>query len=159
MAASTTLINERQKKILGSMIVERFGKNLKGFNTAVLGLACKPNTDDMHYAPSIPLINTLVRCGANVTAVDPTAVDVEIKILPQCVKYVDTALDATYRADATVLVTEWADFLKLDWGRCGEHMKRKIIFVGRNVYCPSDLAVLGFEYYCIGRSRVVGVEG
>jgi UDPglucose 6-dehydrogenase len=57
-----------------------------------------------------------------------------------------------------VLVTEWADFLKLDWNKCGEHMKRKIIFDGRNAYRPSDLTELGFEYYCIGRGRVVGSE-
>jgi UDPglucose 6-dehydrogenase len=156
MAAAISLINERQKKILGSMIVERFGKNLRGYNIAVLGLAFKPDTDDMRYAPSIPLINALVRCGANVTAVDPVAVNAALKILPQCVKYSDTAFESTRGADAAVLVTEWKDFLELNWSECGVQMKRKILFDGRNVYNPSDLKSLGFEYYCIGRGLVVG---
>jgi UDPglucose 6-dehydrogenase len=158
MAAATSLVNERQKKILGGMIVERFGKNLKGFSIAVLGLAFKPNTDDMRYAPSVSLINTLVRCGADVTAVDPAAKSGAVKILPRCVKYADTAQAAIRGADAAVLVTEWAEFLKLDWSECGRLMKRRILFDGRNVYSPSYLRSLGFEYYCIGRGCVVGGE-
>jgi UDPglucose 6-dehydrogenase len=159
MAAATSLVNERQKKILGSMIVDRFGKNLKGLKIAVLGLAFKPNTDDMRYAPSIPLIDTLLRCGAGAIAVDPAARGVAAKILPRCVEYADTAFEATRDADAAVLVTEWEEFLKVDWSECGERMRRKILFDGRNAYSPSDLRALGFEYYCIGRGCVVGGEG
>jgi UDPglucose 6-dehydrogenase len=69
------------------------------------------------------------------------------------------AAEAVRGADAAILVTEWAEFLRLDWSECGRRMKRKILFDGRNAYSPLGLKELGFEYYCIGRGCVVGAEG
>jgi UDPglucose 6-dehydrogenase len=156
MAMSTSLINERQKMVLGNMIAERFGKNLQGVNIAVLGLAFKPDTDDMRHAPSIPLINMLARLGAGVTATDPAVREgVARAILPKGVKYARDARDALAESDAAALVTEWPVFKALDWGECGRLMKRKILFDGRNIYDPHEMQALGFEYYCIGRSRTV----
>jgi UDPglucose 6-dehydrogenase len=156
MASATSLVNERQKRVLGGMVVERFGKNLKGLCIAVLGLAFKPNTDDMRYAPSIPLVRTLATLGADVVAVDPAACDRARDLLPQGVRFADTAEMALRGADAAILVTEWADFRSLDWRDCGSRMRRRILFDGRNIFDPSSIRALGFEYYCIGRGCVVG---
>jgi UDPglucose 6-dehydrogenase len=156
MALATSLVNERQKLVLGNMIVERLGKNLKGIGIAVLGLAFKPETDDMRYAPSIPLINTLTRLGASVTAFDPIVKDAS-GTLPPAVKYATCTAEALAGADLAVLVTEWDDFKKLDWDVLGRTMKRKILFDGRNIYDPEKMERIGFEYYCIGRGRTVNV--
>jgi UDPglucose 6-dehydrogenase len=156
MALATSLVNERQKLVLGNMIVERFGKNLNGVGIALLGLSFKPETDDMRHASSIPLAKTLARLGANVTAFDPIVRDAS-GILPPSVKYAACAADAVAGADAAVLVTEWDDFKKLDWNALGRTMKRKILFDGRNIYDPEKTESAGFEYYCIGRGRTVTV--
>jgi UDPglucose 6-dehydrogenase len=123
---------------------------------AVLGLAFKPETDDMRYAPSIPLINTLARLGANVTAFDPI-VRGAAGVLPPALKYAPGAAEALAGADAAILVTEWDDFKKLDWDALGRTMKRRILFDGRNIYDPGKMESAGFEYYCIGRGRTVNV--
>jgi UDPglucose 6-dehydrogenase len=154
MALAASLVNERQKLVLGNMIAARFGKNLKGISIAVLGLSFKPETDDMRHAPSIPLIGTLARLGANVTVFDPIVRGAS-GVLPATVKYAPSASDALVGADACVLVTEWKDFKKLDWGVHGQSMKRKILFDGRNIYDPEKLKNAGFEYYCIGRGHTV----
>ncbi|MDR1508441.1 MAG: UDP-glucose/GDP-mannose dehydrogenase family protein [Synergistaceae bacterium] len=156
MALATSLVNERQKLVLGNMIVERFGKNLKGLGAAVLGLSFKPETDDMRYAPSIPLINTLTRLGADVTVFDPVVRDAS-GILPPSVKYASGVPETLAGADAAILVTEWDDFKHLDWDVLGMSMKRRILFDGRNVCDPGKMERAGFEYYCIGRGRTVNV--
>jgi UDPglucose 6-dehydrogenase len=156
IALATSLVNERQKLVLGSMIVERFGKNLNGIRVAVLGLSFKPETDDMRYAPSIPLIAALTRLGATVAAFDPIVHDAS-GILPATVEYAPCAHDALTGADACVLVTEWNDFKKLDWEALGRSMGRKIMFDGRNIYDPEKMKNAGFEYYCIGRGHTVNV--
>jgi UDPglucose 6-dehydrogenase len=155
MALSTSLVNERQKRVLGNMIVERFGKNLRGMKIAVLGLAFKPNTDDIRYAPSIPLIGTLTKLRADVTGVDPVACGNAARVLPREVKCLTDAKEALAGADAAVLVTEWDEFKNIEWSETGNDMRRKILFDGRNIYDPNEMESLGFEYYCIGRSRVV----
>ena len=155
MAGATSLVNERQKRVLGNMIAERFGKNLNSFRIAVLGLAFKPNTDDMRRAPAMPLISMLARLGAEVAVTDPAALGKARGMLPARVTYAKNALEALEGADAAVLVTEWDEFKNLDWAECGKVMRRKIVFDGRNVYEPETMAALGFEYYCIGRSRTV----
>jgi UDPglucose 6-dehydrogenase len=156
IAMATSLVNERQKHVLGHMIIERFGKNLMGLEIAVLGLAFKPETDDMRHAPSITLINTLTRLGANVRATDPVVRDAA-GILPDGVKYERSAESAVAGADAAMLVTEWQTFRDIDWNTLGASMRKKIIFDGRNIYDPEKLRSLGFEYYCIGRSHTVNV--
>ena len=156
MAMATSLVNERQKLVLGNMIVERFGKNLKGLNITVLGLAFKPETDDMRHAPSITLVKFLSRLGANVTAADPVVRDAG-SLLPESVRYAALP-DALREADAAILVTEWDEFRHIDWASCGDTMKRKIVFDGRNIYDDAKMESLGFEYYCIGRGRTVNVS-
>ncbi len=153
MAAATSAVNERQKRILGDLVVGRFGKNMKGRRFAVLGLAFKPNTDDMRYAPSIPLIHTLSTLGATVVAYDPIVQ--ESRELPGGVVYAATLADALEGGDAAILVTEWEEFRNVDWVDAGSAMRGKVLFDGRNIYDPTVLRNAGFEYYCIGRSCTV----
>ncbi len=155
MAAATSAVNERQKKVLANLVVQRFGRDLRALRIAVLGLAFKPNTDDMRHAPSIPLIESLMKFGAQVVAVDPIAVECAKAVLPEGVEYAAAVDDALRDADAAVLVTEWPDFIKLDWSALGGSMRQKIVFDGRNVYEPDEMKALGFEYYCIGRGCLV----
>ncbi len=155
MASATSAINERQKRVLANLVVSRFGRDLRALRIAVLGLAFKPNTDDMRHAPSIPLIESLTKYGGNVVAVDLIAAESAKPILPQSVIYAESAEDALQDADAAVLVTEWDAFVGIDWEKLGETMKQKIVFDGRNVYDPETMKSLGFEYYCIGRGYVV----
>jgi UDPglucose 6-dehydrogenase len=156
IAMATSLVNERQKRVLGNMVAERFGKNLRGINIAVLGLTFKPETDDMRHAPSITLVNTLLRLGANVTACDPV-IDDAGDIFPNGgIKYAPVP-EVLKDADAAILVTEWDTFKKIDWNLSGASMRRKIVFDGRNVYDPDKMKSLGFEYYCIGRNRTVNI--
>ena len=155
MAAATSAVNERQKKVLANLVVSRFGRDLRALRVAVLGLAFKPNTDDMRHAPAIPLIESLIKFGAHVVAVDPIAVECAKAVLPAEVEYAEKASSALQGADAAVLVTEWPEFVALDWLVMGERMRRKVLFDGRNVYDADDMKALGFEYYCIGRSCLV----
>ncbi len=156
MASATSAINERQKRVLANLVVSRFGRDLRALKIAVLGLAFKPNTDDMRYAPSIPLIESLTKYGCAVVVADPIAAESAKPVLPQSVIYVESAEDALRGVDAVVLVTEWDVFVGLDWRKLGAKMKQKVLFDGRNVYDPETMKSLGFEYYYIGRGYVVG---
>jgi UDPglucose 6-dehydrogenase len=153
MASAIEEVNGRQKRLLPLMLRKRFGEALEGLRIAVLGLAFKPGTDDMREAPSIILINDLLEHGACITAYDPIAAANAREILPPDVVYEGSAPDALLDADAAVLVTEWPEFASIDWEEAGRSMKRRILFDGRNFYEPSKLDAMGFEYYCIGRSR------
>jgi UDPglucose 6-dehydrogenase len=157
IALATSQVNERQKRILGNMVVERFGKNLTDVSIAVLGLAFKPETDDTRYAPSIPLINSLARLGAKISAFDPVVNESNFA-LPAPAAYAQSVDDALRGADAAVLVTEWPAFKAIEWEERGKLMKRKIVFDGRNIYDPDHMKSLGFEYYCIGRGHNVDVR-
>lgn len=151
IAATVHKVNSRQKKMLPAMLRRRFGRDIGGKKIAVLGLAFKPNTDDMREAPSIELVNMLVEHRARVTAYDPIASGTARAVLPPEVTYAETLAAAFAGADAAVLVTEWPEFLGIDWKEAGASMRSKILFDGRNIYEPSRLLDMGFEYYCVGR--------
>jgi UDPglucose 6-dehydrogenase len=127
---------------------------MEGLKIAVLGLAFKPHTDDMRAAPSITLIRGLLNCDASVYAYDPVAMtQANRSWLPNDVNYVDDVETLLKDADCAVLVTEWPEFEELDWKKLAPLMKNKILIDGRNIYDPKKMEELGFEYYCIGRSR------
>jgi len=140
--------NEAQKHMLGAKIRRRFGKNLKGKRFAVWGLAFKPNTDDMREAPSLTLIADLLKAGANVTAYDPVARP-EIR----GVKIAKSAKEALNGCDALAIVTEWAEFRAPDFAALKKTLKTATIFDGRNLYDPSMMRSLGFEYFPVGRKQ------
>ena len=122
---------------------------------AVLGLAFKPNTDDMREAKSVEVIQRLVQRGARVRAYDPVATANARQILPASVVYCDSPYDAAAGADGVALVTEWNEFKLLNLERLRAAMRRPAVFDGRNVWEPERMRRLGFEYHSIGRKPVV----
>jgi len=136
------------RKALG--VEEDKGKNPQDKKVAVLGLAFKPNTDDMRDAPSIKIINHLLNLGIEVTAYDPQAMDNAKKILPK-VKFAKDVYSAIKNQDALLLVTEWPQFSQIDLARAKKLLKRPIIIDGRNLFPKDKVKELGFTYIGIGR--------
>jgi len=122
---------------------------------AVLGLAFKPNTDDLREAKSIEVIRCLIEAGASVRAYDPVATANARAILPASVVYCDSSYDAATGADGLALVTEWNEFKFLDLERLRSVMRRPVVFDGRNLWEPERMRRLGFEYHSIGRKPVL----
>jgi UDPglucose 6-dehydrogenase len=129
---------------------------LDGRIVAVLGLAFKPNTDDMREAKSVEVIQGLLRLGAAVRAYDPVAMPNARRTLPAAVTYCESPHEAATGADAVALVTEWNEFKFLNLERLRGVMRRPVIFDGRNLWEPERMRRLGFEYHSIGRRPVLG---
>lgn len=143
-------INQEAKRRYVAKIVKSMG-NLKGKIFAVWGLAFKPNTDDMREAPSIDIINTLLKKGGIIRAFDPVAMLNAAKILPS-IAYVTSPKEAAQDADAILLLTEWNEFKQLDFKEIKSVMKPKAyIFDGRNIYDRQKLEEAGFIYKGVGR--------
>jgi len=124
--------------------------NLRDKKIGVLGLAFKPNTDDMRFAPSITIINRLVRDGAAVKAYDPVSMERAKKIMPD-IEYCNDAYDVAKGVDAIILVTEWDEFAKLDLQKMKKNMRQPVFVDGRNVFEPGTMREMGFIYCGIGR--------
>jgi UDPglucose 6-dehydrogenase len=142
-------VNRRQRQAMVPKIEKLVGE-LKGKTIAVLGLAFKPETDDMREAPSIEIVKGLIEGGAKVIAYDPVAMVEAAKVLPK-VDYVEDEYAAVTNADALVFVTEWNQFRALDMRRIHDLMKSPRIADLRNIYQPEDMRELGFEYVGVGR--------
>jgi UDPglucose 6-dehydrogenase len=153
--------NDKQKRLLLDRIVERFGENLSGRSFAVWGLAFKPNTDDMREAPSLVTIEGLLARGARVVAHDPVAIDEARRHLGARVTFAATNYQTLDGADALVIHTEWQPYRNPDFARIKAALKEPVIFDGRNLWDPGDMARHGFEYTCVGRGSVLpqGREG
>jgi UDPglucose 6-dehydrogenase len=143
-------VNERQKRVLFEKIKAHFGGKLKGKVFALWGLAFKPRTDDMRDAPSLVVIDALLKAGARVRAMDPEAMNEARKILGNSIAYAKKPYDALDGADALVLVTEWNEFRHPDFERMKELLKKPVIFDGRNVYDGPRLRSEGWTWYGIG---------
>jgi UDPglucose 6-dehydrogenase len=125
-------------------------EELPGRVIGLLGLAFKPNTDDMREAPSVDIAKVLLAAGAEVRAYDPAAMERSRMLLPD-VEYLKDAYQVAAGADALVLITEWNEFRHLDMARVKQLMRRPIIVDGRNIYDPTAMRGLGFTYRGIGR--------
>ena len=146
-------VNERQKGLLVEKVKRHFGANLSGLIFAVWGLAFKPRTDDMRDAPAITVIEALIAAGAQVHAYDPEATAEAKKIFGTRVRYANRNYDALEGACALLVLTEWNEFRRPDFARIKRLLQKPVIFDGRNIYDPADLAKLGFTYYSIGRQH------
>lgn len=142
-------VNEWQKLRPYEKVVEHLG-DLKGKKVAVWGLAFKPETDDMRQAPSIVVINELIKAGAEVSAFDPIAIENARNILPSGVTYGQDIYDAVEGADALILLTEWKQFRLPNWKRVKELMRGNLVVDGRNIYPAEELEALGLVYTGIG---------
>ncbi len=142
-------VNHRQRRAMLPKIEKLVG-GLEGKTIAVLGLAFKPETNDMREAPSLEIIEGLLKSGAMVRAYDPVAMLEAAEILPE-VNYADDEYAAVTNADALVFVTEWNQFRALDMRRIRDLMRSPRIADLRNIYEPEDMRELGFEYVGVGR--------
>jgi len=142
-------VNELQKRRVISKLSKHLG-SLVGKRIALLGLAFKPNTDDMREASSLVLSARLQGEGASVIAYDPVAESRAGEMLPS-VELADSATEALAGADAAILVTEWPEFAELDWSEVAAGMSNPLVVDGRNFLDPTRLREAGFTYEGIGR--------
>jgi UDPglucose 6-dehydrogenase len=143
-------VNQSQKEVLFNKLSKIYNGNLKGRSVAVWGLAFKPETDDMREAPSLVLIDKLVKAGCNVRVYDPVAMTECKRRIGDTVIYAKDMYDAVIDADALLVVTEWKEFRLPSWTVIHKAMNDNVILDGRNIYERKELADLGFRYHCIG---------
>ena len=141
--------NERQRDAMLAK-VEKLVGDLAGKKLAVLGLSFKPETDDMRESPAADIINAVRSKGADVKAFDPVAMD-EAKHCIDGIEFATDEYDAIEGADALIIVTEWNQFRALDMQRVKKLLKQPKIADLRNIYEPSDMREMGFEYVGVGR--------
>jgi len=146
-------VNEKQKTILIPKIKEYFGGNLQGKKIAMWGLAFKANTDDIREAPSLYIIDELLKEGAEIIAFDPEAMDNVRKLIGDKIQFGEKQYDVLIGADCLLVVTEWQAFRTPNFGRIALNLKNRVIFDGRNLYEHEELHEIGFEYYSIGRNK------
>jgi UDPglucose 6-dehydrogenase len=146
-------VNEAQKNLLVEKVKRRFGADLSNRTFAVWGLAFKPRTDDMRDAPSITVIEALLKAGARIEAYDPEAMAEAKKIFGDRIRYHRRNYDALNGADALLIVTEWNEFRRPNFQTIKQLLKQPVIFDGRNIYDAAELRKLGFAYYPIGRKN------
>ena len=145
-------INRNQRLLFIDKILKRFGNDLVGKTFAVWGLAFKPKTNDMREAPSITIINALLKKGAKVKAYDPKSYDCAMPIFGDHIEYGKTPYEILKDADGLLLITEWNEFRNPDFNLIKTSLKNPIIFDGRNQYNEIYLNELGFEYYQVGKA-------
>lgn len=142
-------INEFQSEYFFQKIKETLWI-LEDKTIAILGLAFKPNTDDMRNAPAEKIITRLLAEGARVKAFDPKSMEKAKEILPE-IEYCDSPYQAAEGADALVIITEWNEFKEMDLGRIKDLLHQPIILDGRNIYDPAKMEEMGFTYKSVGR--------
>lgn len=149
---ATIAINKKQKIVL----IEKARKEFKTFNNikvAILGLAFKPNTDDLREAPSIDNIEILLEEGANIKVYDPKAMIKLKENFSYKVKYANTPQEALKNADVCFIFTEWEEIKNVKPSEYKELMKRPIVYDGRNIYNPAEMKNCEVKYYSIGRGE------
>ena len=155
IVATTVSVNDDRKGRMVDRVERALGGDVAGKRVGILGLAFKPNTDDMREAPSIPIVKGLVERGAKVAAFDPVARHQAEPMLPG-IEFADDAYAAADGADALVIVTEWDEFRALDLERIADSLKGKILVDLRNVYDRGEAEAAGLTYYGVGRGRPPG---
>jgi UDPglucose 6-dehydrogenase len=149
---TTVEVNDSRKASMAGRVERALGGAVRGKRIGVLGLAFKPNTDDMREAPSIPLIQGLIERGADIRAYDPVARH-QAEVLLDGVEFADDAESAAKDADALVIVTEWDEFRALDLETLARSMHGKVMVDLRNVYDREEAERAGLAYHGVGRGR------
>ena len=148
-------VNDDQKSVLFNKVQKYFNNDLEGKTVALWGLSFKPETDDMREAPSLVIIDHLLKAGCRVKTYDPQAMDEARRIIGDKIEYCKDAYEALIDADCLMLITEWQEFRFPNFKIIERLMKQKAIFDGRNVYDREEMDRLGFYYNCIGISAGV----
>lgn len=144
---------ENVNHVAKRMVVEKAEKllgDLKGKKVGMLGLAFKPNTDDMRFAPSIEIIQWLKEKGAKIKAYDPQSMEKAKKVI-EGIDYVQDIYSVAQDADILIVVTDWNEFKEVDFGKIKKLMKNPVIIDARNIYNPERVRNLGFTYMGVGR--------
>ncbi len=147
---SVTAVNYDRRKTAVRHLKDMLGGKVAGKTVGLLGLAFKPNTDDMRDAPSITICEGLLEAGAKVRAYDPVAMEVARPLLP-AVEMFEEPYKLAEGCDALMVVTEWNEFKQLDLERIKGLLKSPVIYDGRNIYDPKTMQEMGFVYRAIGR--------
>jgi len=143
-------VNDTRKASMAQKVTDLCGGSVDGLTVAILGLAFKPDTDDIRETASFPIIQVLQKAGANIRAFDPAAMEESAAYLED-VTFCEDAYDCASGADVLILATEWTDFQALDFSRLKTLMAAYRFADLRNVYTPEDVRKLGFDYVSIGR--------
>ncbi|MFA6078639.1 MAG: UDP-glucose/GDP-mannose dehydrogenase family protein [Candidatus Omnitrophota bacterium] len=143
-------VNDNQKMVLMKKI-EHLIWNLPNKTVGILGLAFKPDTDDIRYAPAIDVAEMLLREGVKVKVYDPVAMNRAKTVFGKRVKFCKDAYDVAKDCDCLVIATEWNEFKELDFRRIRKLLRQPVIVDGRNIYDPEEIKKLGFKYVGIGR--------
>jgi UDPglucose 6-dehydrogenase len=152
-------VNKRQKQLIVEKVRKHFKNQLQGKTLAVWGLSFKPNTDDTREAPSLTVIELLLKDGVTLKVYDPEAMQEMKKRIGSVVRYMDNNYEALKGAEALLLLTEWNEFRRPDFDRMKSLMKSAVVFDGRNIYNAKLMREKGFVYYGIGRGEAVMEEG
>jgi UDPglucose 6-dehydrogenase len=143
-------VNYERRKTAVEHVKKMLGGDLKGKTVGLLGLAFKPNTDDMRDAPSIDIAQELTAAGANVRGYDPVAMEVACNLIP-AVEMCKDAYTLANGCDALMVLTEWNEFKQLDLEKVKSLLKTPVIYDGRNLYNPATMRAAGFTYRAVGR--------
>lgn len=146
-------VNADRQQQMAQKVIAACGGNVKGLNIGILGIAFKPNTDDVRDAPSLVILPILQKLGAKITAHDPIAMEQAQKVLSD-VTWAKDPYEVAKNADALVIITEWNEYRALDLGKIAGAMKQKRLIDLRNIYKTSEVAPHGFEYISIGRPDI-----
>jgi len=147
-------VNNKQKMLLAEKVLEYYGGNVKGKRFALWGLAFKPDTDDIREAPSLYIIDMLIKAGATIRAFDPEAMSNVKKQIGDKIEFANDEYHALEGADALLIATEWSAFRTPDFDKMQSTLKSKVIFDGRNLYEPQKMQEAGYYYNSIGRQTV-----
>jgi UDPglucose 6-dehydrogenase len=153
--AAADEVNNRQKRVMVEKIMKYYSDGVRGKTFAVWGLAFKPKTGDMREAPSITIVEELIRVGVKVQAYDPEAGNEAVRCLPKEVRHCDTANGALSGADALVIITEWNEFRSPDFDLIRKELKDRTVFDGRNLFDLEDIKRHKINYISIGRKEVL----
>lgn len=149
-------VNDDQKRKVGQIVKSHFGTSVSGKTIALLGLAFKPNTDDMREAPALVAIEDLLGMGVTINAFDPVAMkECREKYVGDKITYCNTLYDAIKGADGVIIMTEWNEFRELDLADVKRLMRDHFFLDARNIYQPAVMQAMGFAYYGIGRQNKV----
>jgi len=146
--------NDQRKIAMATRIKNAMGGDIQGKKIAILGLAFKPETDDMRDSPALSILPQLVADGAQITAYDPAAMEEAKPLLPAAITYVKSALDTLHEADAVVVITEWNEFRAISASVFTDLMAGRIMVDLRNLYEAAQMTEAGLEYHSIGRSSL-----
>ncbi len=147
-------VNKEQKLVLVNKVLKHFGNDIAGRKFAIWGLAFKPNTDDMREAPSVVVINELLKLGAKVSAYDPEAMENAKFYLQDRIEYVDNQYNALKDADALLILTEWNEFRNPNFKQVKSLLKHPVVFDGRNIFNRRRTKEHGFTHYSIGKTPI-----